>query len=93
MSPSFESAIVRLKTVDDTVAGAGFLVIKQQVLTCAHVVADAGVYCRDRRDRMAGLYAPCYALAAALVGYAVCDPNWLEENKRPRLLAPALEES
>jgi tetratricopeptide (TPR) repeat protein len=36
-----DSAIVRIRTTDDCVVGAGFLVGQRQVLTCAHVVAQA----------------------------------------------------
>ena len=54
--------------------------------------ADAIVRCRERLDKTAGLYEPRYALAAALVGRAVCDPRWAEENERAELLAPALAE-
>jgi hypothetical protein len=43
-------------------------------------------------DKTARLYEPCYTLAAALVGQAVCDPRWAEEGERAGLLAPALAE-
>lgn len=41
MRTSFESAIVRIRTADGAVVGAGFLVTGRQVLTCAHVVVRA----------------------------------------------------
>ncbi len=41
MAMSFESAIVRIRAADGTIVGAGFLVDKQHILTCAHVVASA----------------------------------------------------
>jgi hypothetical protein len=31
-------------------------------------------------------------MATALIGQAICDPRWEDENKRPDLLAPAMEE-
>jgi len=37
--------------------------------------------------RTSGLYEARYALAAALVGSAVCDPRWAEEGERAGLLA------
>jgi hypothetical protein len=43
-------------------------------------------------DKTAGSYEPRYALAAALVGQAVCDSCWPEEEKRAKLLAPSLME-
>jgi histidinol phosphatase-like enzyme len=43
-------------------------------------------------DKTANLYNARYALAAALVGQAVCDPRWEDESHCPELLAPALEE-
>jgi hypothetical protein len=43
-------------------------------------------------DKTAGLYAPRYALAGALVGIAVCDPRWVQESKRAELLTPTLTE-
>lgn len=38
---SLEAAVVRIRTVEKNVVGAGFLVGKRQVLTCAHVIAQA----------------------------------------------------
>jgi tetratricopeptide (TPR) repeat protein len=43
-------------------------------------------------NRTNSVYKPQYALATALVGQAVCDPRWADENQRAELLAPALEE-
>jgi hypothetical protein len=37
--------------------------------------------------RTSGLYEARYALAAALVGGAVCYPRWTEEGERAGLLA------
>jgi tetratricopeptide (TPR) repeat protein len=41
MATPLESAIVRIRSVDGAVVGAGFLVTDRHILTCAHVVADA----------------------------------------------------
>jgi tetratricopeptide (TPR) repeat protein len=38
------------------------------------------------------LYKPCYTLAAALVGQAICEPLWADEEHRLNLLTPALDE-
>jgi len=53
---------------------------------------DAIGRCRAMLDKTAGLYEARYALGAALVGQAVCDPRWAEEGERAGLLAPALAE-
>ncbi len=41
MQESLEASLVRIRTTDGRVVGAGFLVGNRQVLTCAHVVAGA----------------------------------------------------
>ena len=41
MTIPLESAIVRIRAVDGSVMGAGFLVSERYILTCAHVVARA----------------------------------------------------
>ncbi len=41
MQASLEASLVRLRTADGCVVGAGFLVGEQHVLTCAHVVSQA----------------------------------------------------
>jgi tetratricopeptide (TPR) repeat protein len=54
--------------------------------------ADTVSRCRVMLDRTPSLYAPHYVLATALVGQAVCDPRWTEEDERAELLASALAE-
>jgi len=41
MNQILESSIVRIRTPESSIAGAGFLVEERRVLTCAHVVAAA----------------------------------------------------
>ena len=41
MTTFLESAIVRIRAINGTVVGTGFLVTGRHVLTCAHVVASA----------------------------------------------------
>jgi V8-like Glu-specific endopeptidase len=41
MTTSLNSAIVRVRAADGRVVGAGFLVGRRQVLTCAHVISQA----------------------------------------------------
>ncbi len=41
MQESLDASLVRLRTVDGRVVGAGFLVGERQVMTCAHVVMQA----------------------------------------------------
>lgn len=54
--------------------------------------ADAISRCRDLLDNTADLYRARYALAATLVGQAICNPRWADESERASLLAPALVE-
>jgi tetratricopeptide (TPR) repeat protein len=53
---------------------------------------DTVNHCRILLDKAVGLYAPRYALSAALVGQAICDPCWSDESQQAQLLAPALVE-
>ncbi len=41
MQESLEASLVRIRTADGRVIGAGFLVGERHVLTCAHVVSQA----------------------------------------------------
>jgi hypothetical protein len=41
MQESFDASLVRIRTPDGRVVGAGFLVGERQILTCAHVVSQA----------------------------------------------------
>jgi tetratricopeptide (TPR) repeat protein len=70
----------------------GIVLLHQRDPAAGETFADAAARCRAMLDKTAGLYAPRYALATALVGYAVCDPRWVEEGERAGLLAPALAE-
>ena len=70
----------------------GIVLLHQRDPAAAETLADAAARCRAMLDRTAGLYKARYALAAALVGNAVCDPGWAEESKQAELLAPALDE-
>ena len=54
--------------------------------------ADAVTRCRSMLEKASGQYVPRYVLATALVGQAVCDPSWANEDERAKLLTPALEE-
>ena len=70
----------------------GIVLLHQRDTAAAETLADAVARCRGMLDKTAGLYEARYALAAALVGNAVCDPRWAEESEREALLAPALAE-
>jgi tetratricopeptide (TPR) repeat protein len=70
----------------------GIILLHQHDEAAGETFADAVVHCQVMLDKTAGLYQPRYALAAALVGDAVCDPRWAEEGERAGLLAPALAE-
>jgi hypothetical protein len=41
MQESLEASLVRIRTADSRVVGAGFLVGEHHILTCAHVVSQA----------------------------------------------------
>ena len=41
MQESLESSLVRIRTTDGRVVGAGFLVGERHILTCAHVISQA----------------------------------------------------
>jgi len=69
----------------------GIVLLHQRDPSAGETFADAIARCRARLDKTTGLYKARYALAAALVGQAVCDPRWAEESERAGLLAPALE--
>ena len=52
----------------------------------------AATRCQALLTGTASWHAPSFALAAALVGQAVCDPRWEEGDERFALLVPALAE-
>ncbi len=54
--------------------------------------ADAAARCQALLSKTAYLCELRYALATTLVGQAVCDLHWQNENERTELLAPALAE-
>ena len=70
----------------------GIVLLHQHDTAARETFADAAARCRALLDKTAGLYEPRYALAAALVGQAVCNPRWAEEGERAGLLAPAVAE-
>lgn len=49
-------------------------------------------YCKSILNRTISLYEIYYILATAIIGQAVCDPNWADPTQRNDLLAPALAE-
>jgi tetratricopeptide (TPR) repeat protein len=70
----------------------GIILLHHQNLAASNIFEDVAGRCQIILDKTESLYEARYALAAALVGQAVCDPRWLEPNKRIELLAPALAE-
>lgn len=70
----------------------GIVLLHLPDLAAGESFADVAARCRAMLDKTARLYAPRYTLAAALVGSAVCDPQWAEEGERAGLLAPVLKE-
>ena len=51
MQESLEASLVRIRTADGGVVGAGFLVGERHILTCAHVVAGALGLADDTPDK------------------------------------------
>jgi tetratricopeptide (TPR) repeat protein len=72
--------------------GLGIVFLHQHDAAAKETFADAASRCCAMLGKTAGLYEPCYVLAAALVGQAACDPHWAEGSKRDELLAPAMAE-
>ncbi len=70
----------------------GIVLVYQHNTSAGEVFKEAVDLCQARTDKTADSYQPHYTLATALVGQAVCDPRWADENQRPELLAPALAE-
>jgi hypothetical protein len=70
----------------------GIALLRQSDPAAGGAFADAAAHCQAILTKTPGLYEPLYALAAALVGEAVCEPRWAEENEQVELLAPALAE-
>jgi tetratricopeptide (TPR) repeat protein len=70
----------------------GIVLLHQRDPADGKTFTDAAARCQAMLDKTASLYEARYALAASLIGSAVCDPRWAEEGKRAGLLAPALAE-
>jgi tetratricopeptide (TPR) repeat protein len=70
----------------------GIALLHQRDRAASETFASAAARCRTMLDKTDDLYEARYALAADLVGQAVCDPRWANEGKRAELLAPALAE-
>jgi tetratricopeptide (TPR) repeat protein len=70
----------------------GIVLLHQHDAATGDAFTDADARCRAMLDKTPNLYEPRYALAAALVGQAVCDPRWADESERAKLLIPALKE-
>ncbi len=51
---------------------------------------DAADRCQSTLTQTPDLYEPRYNLAAALLGQAICSPDWSDEDKRLELLVPVL---
>jgi tetratricopeptide (TPR) repeat protein len=70
----------------------GIVLLRQRKSAAVESFAGAAARCRAVLGKTANLYEARYALAASLVGQAVCDPGWADESKRAELFAPALTE-
>jgi energy-coupling factor transporter ATP-binding protein EcfA2 len=79
MQESLEASLVRIRTADGRVVGAGFLVGEHHILTCAHVVSQALGLPDSPVDPLQGavsldfpLVPPCTRLTASVVQW--CPP-------------------
>jgi tetratricopeptide (TPR) repeat protein len=70
----------------------GIVLLHQRDPADGKTFTDAAARCQAMLDKTASLYEARYALAASLIGSAVCDPRWAQENERAGLLALALAE-
>jgi tetratricopeptide (TPR) repeat protein len=70
----------------------GIILLHQSEATARDTFENAAARCETRLGWTAGLYKVRYALAAAMVGQAVCDPRWKDEDEHTKLLTPALTE-
>jgi tetratricopeptide (TPR) repeat protein len=70
----------------------GTILLHQGNPAARNTFADAVARCQVMLEKAPSLYKPRYVLAAALVGQAVCDSRWLEENERANLLGSAMNE-
>ncbi len=70
----------------------GIVLLNQSNPTAGKAFTEAINRCRTILGKTTNLYELRYTLATALVGQATCSPHWLEANKRPELLTPALTE-
>jgi histidinol phosphatase-like enzyme len=70
----------------------GIILLRQGEATAADAFEDADAHCQVRLSWTAGLYKARYTLAAALIGSAVCNPQWRQKKERAELLTPALAE-
>ncbi|MCP4542517.1 MAG: ATP-binding protein [Chloroflexi bacterium] len=71
----------------------GIISLHQKKPTAAQkAFIDSATKCQKLLDRTHTLYQARYALATALLGQAVCDPDWTQKEKRTELLIRALYE-
>ena len=70
----------------------GITLFYQKDLNVGAAFTNATSSCQKILEKTGRLYEARYALAAAFVGVAVCDPDWGEEARRAGLLSPALKE-
>src|SRR5215469_15997886 len=64
MEESVEASLVRIRTADGGVVGAGFLVGERHILTCAHVISQALGLAKTPVDPPQGLISLDFPLVA-----------------------------
>jgi tetratricopeptide (TPR) repeat protein len=70
----------------------GIVQLHQRDPNAKKTFSDATTRCQILLEKTSGLYRPHYFLAETLMGQAICDPLWVEEDKRAKLLTPSLNE-
>ena len=79
-------------TSSEAALALGIVLLLRRDSTARDAFGDAASRCRSLLGKTAEFCRPRYTLAAALVGQAVCDARWADEDERATLLAPALAE-
>ncbi len=70
----------------------GIVLLSNKDSAAKKAFVDAATRCHALLAKTTKLHRPRYAMAAALIGQAVCDPRWADASQRAELLAPALAE-
>lgn len=68
----------------------GIVLLHQADPSARDTFTDAITHCQAILGQTSNLVEARYVLATALLGQAVCDPQWIEQGHRAELLVPAM---